>query len=86
MFLGLIIIISKKKIKKKGLIISQLFFIFLLLYIYLNVILLIEEFYLYLHPVKVYAYDKEIYKDWNSHFDELTCCKYIHIVQQKSRP
>lgn len=45
-----------------------------------------DLFYVYLHPVKVYAYGKEIYKDWNSHFDELACCKYIYIVQQKPRP
>ena len=45
-----------------------------------------DLFDVYLHPVEVYVYGKEIYKYWNSHFDELACCKYIYIVQQKSRP
>ena len=25
----------------------------------------------------------KIYKDWSSYFDELACCKYIYILQQK---
>lgn len=35
--------------------------------------------------IKVYAYGKEICRDWNSNFSELACCKYIYIIQQKPR-
>ena len=45
-----------------------------------------DLFHVYLRPVKVYAYGKEIYKDWGSHFNKLAHCKYIYIVQQKPRP
>lgn len=31
-----------------------------------------DLFYVYLHPIKVYAYGKEIYKDWDNHFNKLT--------------
>lgn len=44
-----------------------------------------DLFYVYLHPVKVYTYGKEIYKDWNSYFDKLAHYKYIYTVQQKPR-